>query len=331
MARTSWLLPEVTEQQVIPAFRWFGGLTAPVWTMALGLILRGMALFAAWLAPAGGLPVGADRIVIGVLSLVVGVTILAMRWQVPNWFLHLNVTLWMVMVAWLTATAASPLAVPMNLMSLMAVSIYVGAWFPPHQTVVHLAFGAVASFVGVMAFGELREMFVLWLVAVLVSGFSSIVLNVMMRQMVRFASSDGLTGVLNRAGLIALVEHPVALAALPRPLSLVVLDLDDFKQVNDTQGHQAGDELLVRFGEALRARTRSTDVVARTGGDEFLLLLGGIDEQAAIHIVERMRSELPAAASFGVAEWGHGENFDDVLAAADAAMYLDKGRVGRTR
>jgi diguanylate cyclase (GGDEF)-like protein/PAS domain S-box-containing protein len=158
------------------------------------------------------------------------------------------------------------------------------------------------------------------------------------------AYHDGLTGLANRAKL----EEHVTLAmarAVRHDLAAAVLyiDLDHFKVVNDTLGHAAGDELLRQVAGRLAARCRTTDLLARHGGDEFMLLLADIDGDAravAHHVAgdlltllkptfEIEGQEFEIAASIGVALFpAHGETMTDLLKHADAALYEAK-REGR--
>lgn len=144
----------------------------------------------------------------------------------------------------------------------------------------------------------------------------------------RAATTDALTGLPNRR----LVDE--RLAALRPGDSVVVCDLDRFKQLNDTRGHQAGDVVLVAFASALAAGLRPTDFAGRLGGEEFVLVLPATDLRAAAAHVDRIRADWAAGEplvtfSAGVAEAGD-EAGADVLARADRALYRAK-RAGRDR
>ena len=123
-------------------------------------------------------------------------------------------------------------------------------------------------------------------------------------------------------------------------VSLVILDLDDFKQVNETHGHLAGDEVLRRVGQALRASVRAYDVVARYGGDEFAIIAIEAGEDTAAELAERaletIRRELASlgtgdvtAATAGVAEWRPGDTPSTLIARADRALLGGKHEGGR--
>lgn len=155
------------------------------------------------------------------------------------------------------------------------------------------------------------------------------------------ASIDHLTGVRNRREFF--VDASRALAASRRagqPASLVLLDVDNFKRVNDTMGHAAGDRLLSLVGEHLRGQLRQTDIFARYGGDEFVVLLPGMDTVAAWPLAERLRMRIaedaprviaeaggtaaPCTVSIGIAGYQEGEGLEHLIARADEALYEAK-------
>jgi len=125
---------------------------------------------------------------------------------------------------------------------------------------------------------------------------------------------------------------------LDAPLSLLVLDVDHFKQVNDTYGHQTGDAVLREVAHALVANTKNFDVAARYGGDEFVVLLPGCSRDDAMRVAQRVRGEIahqvgeaPVTISAGVATVpDNAVDAERLMAAADAALY-DAKRTGRDR
>ncbi|HET8950704.1 MAG TPA: sensor domain-containing diguanylate cyclase, partial [Solirubrobacteraceae bacterium] len=157
------------------------------------------------------------------------------------------------------------------------------------------------------------------------------------------ARTDALTGLLNHGAMQVRLREEIARAQRDgTTLSCVILDLDDFKRVNDSRGHQAGDELLRGVADLLRAELRPYDQVARYGGDEFVLLLPGSDEATACQVAERVRDavagqtepgsrlELAGACSLGVAQWYEPLDAAALLERADRALMLAK-RTGKGR
>jgi two-component system cell cycle response regulator len=151
----------------------------------------------------------------------------------------------------------------------------------------------------------------------------------------RLAVTDGLTGLYNRRHLMTMLDR-LHLAPGGRPVSLMVIDLDHFKRVNDTHGHLAGDAVLRAAAGRIAAAARATDVVARYGGEEFVLLLADTDGAEAGQLAERVRRRLrdtpilagdtliAVTASIGVASSPDG-TVQHLLEAADRALYRAKG------
>src|SRR5829696_3041561 len=152
------------------------------------------------------------------------------------------------------------------------------------------------------------------------------------------ARTDGLTGLLNhRACHERLGEEVARAAALERPLSVVVLDIDHFKTVNDAYGHAEGDKVLVSAAHKLRSAVREDDLVGRLGGEEFALILPGVDGRLAADAAERARAAIaevgvggsPLSCSAGVASYpADAVDAGRLLELADGAMYWSK-RSGR--
>jgi len=145
------------------------------------------------------------------------------------------------------------------------------------------------------------------------------------------ATTDALTGLPNRRGWETSLAEALAGAQHDgRPLVMAILDLDEFKQFNDRYGHGAGDAMLREAAVAWRMILRSTDFLARFGGEEFTVLLPGCDPGAATRLLERLRAATPGpqTCSVGVATWAPGEPAEDLVARADAALYEAK-RQGR--
>jgi diguanylate cyclase (GGDEF)-like protein len=101
----------------------------------------------------------------------------------------------------------------------------------------------------------------------------------------------------------------------------VLIDLDDFKAINDRDGHAAGDRLLAELAAAWHGVLRPADVLARHGGDEFALLLPATSEDGAARVVARLHAAHPAGWSAGLAAWPRDASLDAALAAADAKLY----------
>ncbi len=179
-------------------------------------------------------------------------------------------------------------------------------------------------------------------VAVFSDATTSVVVESAFRQVREAADRDPLTSLANRRYLDRMLAHYLdKLAESSQPCSLIMADLDHFKQVNDTWGHVVGDQALTRFADVLQNQCRSLDLVARFGGEEFVVLLPGLTLETAELIAERLRKSAAVAtpeqlgerrltASFGVTEAARGESAEQVLNRADTALYRAKA-LGRNR
>jgi diguanylate cyclase (GGDEF)-like protein len=165
------------------------------------------------------------------------------------------------------------------------------------------------------------------------------------RLLEELALTDPLTGLPNRRAIEAWAPRQLSGAARHGfPFWVVVMDLDHFKSVNDTYGHDAGDTVLKRFAEILKANTRRSDICGRIGGEEFLQILTHADEENVRTVLERLRQQFASekfrlngnsvsvTASFGVAGfWGKTPpEFAHLLSQADTALYRSK-HLGRNR
>lgn len=180
----------------------------------------------------------------------------------------------------------------------------------------------------------------------LVTGFNDMAAKLQEDQseLERLANHDGLTGLLNRHHLAAAFERLLAARRPDSPLSLMMMDVDHFKNINDSFGHQVGDDALRMVSALVRDHARQQDLVVRYGGEEIIVVLPDTGLETALMIAERLRGRIAArplddrrgevlhlTVSIGVAELPrHADDGDELIRAADAALYEAK-RSGRNR
>ena len=166
--------------------------------------------------------------------------------------------------------------------------------------------------------------------------------NATQQKLRQLSETDALTGLYNRRKLIATLDDRMAAFERERaPTSVLVFDLDNFKRLNDEMGHHAGDAALVEIARLCRQHLRENDVVARFGGDEFVVVMPGTRCDDALKIAERLRKSVPVSLrealryestiSGGVSEFCPPDRTSgDILKRADEGLYLSK-RAGRNR
>ena len=226
--------------------------------------------------------------------------------------------------------------------------LYAAYFFSPRHAAAQLGFMAAAYLMVLVANVRLDAVPAAWLTLVGILFPAAGLLRAgrdgvtqLVQRLSEAALTDTLTGLRNRLALDRELHAEVERALrAEEPLSLVIGDLDYFKSVNDRLGHRAGDAALVRAGRVLLRHRRAGDSIARTGGEEFTILLPGATEHEAYLIAERMRAAVerefagdPAVLtfSFGIATYpDHGRSADSVLEAADQALYAAKA-LGRNR
>src|SRR5690606_18396492 len=163
------------------------------------------------------------------------------------------------------------------------------------------------------------------------------------RLLERETQEDPLTGIANRRHFSQRLDDEIQVAlSVGQPLTLAVADLDRFKEINDRLGHAIGDEVLRQTAGLMRDLCRTTDLVARIGGEEFALILPGMARHSAVHFCEVLRArieshdwgrvhpDLKVTLSIGLAQWEGSGSTGDLLQAADTRLYRAK-RAGRNR
>ncbi len=156
----------------------------------------------------------------------------------------------------------------------------------------------------------------------------------------RLAIKDGMTGIFNHSFMEQYIADAINRSKRSKnPLALLMIDVDFFKQINDTCGHNAGDEVLIRLAQVLNSNKRSTDYLGRWGGDELILLLTDTNLNGATNLAQKLRCLVEdhpfphnrhLTVSLGASEYRDGDNLASLIERADAAMYRAK-RGGRNR
>ena len=153
------------------------------------------------------------------------------------------------------------------------------------------------------------------------------------KQLFESALRDGLTNTFNRRYFLDRLHGELRFAVRhDKPIALLFVDIDHFKKINDTYGHQAGDQVLAGVARTMMTTIRAEDVLARYGGEEFAVVLPRCDLEDALVLLARLRRSTPQeqTVSAGIAQWERGESAESLVARADAALYEAKN-AGRNR
>jgi diguanylate cyclase (GGDEF)-like protein len=205
-------------------------------------------------------------------------------------------------------------------------TVYSALFLPPRATLVHVAMITAGFGLGLLV-DDFSGSFTGWLLVSATVWVSGLTLSSLSARVRRQAETDDLTGLLNRRAFTAAADREHELAARTgADLTVVLIDLDGFKAINDQEGHAAGDQLLSDLAHAWQDALRPADILARRGGDEFAILLPATSTDGADHVVDRLHAAHPMAWSAGIAAWPRGTPLDTALAEADANLYVAKRR-----
>ncbi|HXX89813.1 MAG TPA: GGDEF domain-containing protein [Acidimicrobiales bacterium] len=200
-------------------------------------------------------------------------------------------------------------------------SIYTASFYSGRAFSVYLVGQAIMSGLALLTTG-IPGAGAGWAVLVGTTTTVGVVVHVMQQALRVAATTDPLTGLVNRRALEPTVVRELARCRrLGHPLCLAVMDLDHFKAVNDEHGHQAGDRLLADVSRAWTHELRATDVLSRSGGDEFVLMLPSTEPDEAVAVLARLFRATPQGFSAGDAAAEPECTVEDVLRRADAACY----------
>lgn len=207
------------------------------------------------------------------------------------------------------------------LIAVMFLAMYIRAFYPPKRAWMMVAFLTAATCVA-LAIGPAHKLGITYIVFAIAIVGAAESFGLVTRSLVTIACTDPLTGVLNRAGWeIATTEQLARARSAHATITVAVFDIDDFKNVNDSLGHQVGDQRLIEYAQRWSSVVPKGAVLARLGGDEFALLIAGTGQTSASDVVERLRSAVPEASVGFATEDAAATTISDLLEQADAALY----------
>jgi diguanylate cyclase (GGDEF)-like protein len=248
------------------------------------------------------------------------------RDHLPTWSLHIDVIIAVVLVSVVAAVEPSG---DLNFAFFYVwISLFAALYFSFRMMLVHIIGTGVAYALVLFVSSPVAQPVASWTIIIGSAAILGAIVETLVSGLRSLSTEDALTHLPNRRSWADRCEEEFERARRSRePLSLASIDIDGFKDVNDREGHAAGDSLLLSFADGWRQMTRGGgDFVARLGGDEFGLLAPGSNERDAARIADRIRGVSPrgVTCSVGVATWNRVESADELLSRADEAMYRSK-------
>jgi diguanylate cyclase (GGDEF)-like protein len=300
------------------------GTPAAVSVLAVMAFARAAACFA-WAA----FPVAPDapRGIMVALGLAgVAMTLMLMRSgaDVSPARLHVAVVLFTALTGAMVAVAVTERGLMMSALGYIWTAVYVAFFFRPRVARLYAALTIAALGLSLLAAHAPTDASV-WVTFSAMIWVAVAVLVKISTRLRAEAHTDGLTGLLNRTGFaVAAARQRATAERRGEPLALAVVDLDDFKIVNDRGGHAAGDRLLIELAGVWTASLRPGDLLARFGGDEFVLMLAGATEAQVGDLLARLTRAHPASWTVGAVICSSDESLAEAIERADARLYVAK-------
>lgn len=313
-----------TERVVAAAVaKWGHGARPDVHALAAAFGLAALACGASALFPFSPTAPRALDALLAIVGAVLTATLVQTAPRVRPVHLHGFTVLATVLVTLVVAESTTPAGIILSAHGYLWIAVY-SAVFHGHRGLLgHLALIGAGLGVGLAVAGAGAPVQT-WGFLMFTWAAVSVVLHVLVTALRDHATRDPLTGVLTRRAFIELAEREMGRAARRDvPVTMALLDLDHFKDVNDTFGHATGDRVLRAATAGWLDRLRAGDLLGRYGGDEFLVLLPDTDADGADELLRQLREGTETPWTAGVAPW-EGDTFDQWLARADAALYRAK-------
>ena len=298
-----------------------------VGALALGAAVTALVCVGSVIAPFSPTAPRTMTLVNAVIALAILGALLGRVEHVRPVHLHAIVALSTGLLTLHVASTTTPAGTVVTAVDFFWITVYCALFFTQRALVAHLSLIGLGMAVALGAAGAVSPVHT-WVLLMLMNAGVAYVLSALVAALRQHATRDPLTGVLNRRAFADEARREIARASrASKPIVLVLIDFDDFKGINDSMGHAAGDAVLGSATTAWQGCLRPHDRLGRLGGDEFLVMLPGADAAQAQQVLRRLADASDHSWTAGVAQW-EGDRFDDWLRRADDALYRAKGRPG---
>jgi diguanylate cyclase (GGDEF)-like protein len=261
---------------------------------------------------------------LGLVGVTVALALVLAGAELSPVYLHMTVVLFTTLIGIMVAVAATERGLMMSALGYTWTAVYVAVFFHP-RVARGYALLMIAGLGVSLLWARAPTGIAVWLTLSAMVWVAVAMLTRVNARLRAAAHTDSLTGLLNRTGFALAAARQRGMAERRgEPLVLVVIDLDDFKLVNDRGGHAAGDRLLVELAGVWTASLRPGDLLARFGGDEFVLMLAGAAEDQVDGLLARLARAHPATWTAGAVLCSGDESLDEAIDRADARLYVAK-------
>lgn len=305
------------------------GLPGPVWTLMLVQVVSVAMLIFGIVAPVHPEHNVVLKFAAATVGLALFSVLLVLRDRTPAWLLWGQVFVQLIVTGVLISAAPTDAGAVSLMIGLVSVGVYAGFWGSRRVIIAVMAAIVLAGTLGILVGGRFNPSLASAWVTIAIFGIALVfVIHALVSALEQQALIDPLTGVMNRRGLRALTQMRQASGSSVQHRSIALIDVDDFKCINDDRGHAEGDRVLRDLADYWVAGLRSEDLVVRLGGDEFVLVFSRVEPDAAEELIGRLRNGSPVPWSYGIASWPEGAAFDACLRDADMRL-LEAKRLRR--